>query len=139
MARLDKIHDAVKNALIKDGWTITDDPYTVVYKAQKILVDLAAEKQLFVAEKGTEKIAVEVKSFLLPSKITDLYAAVGKYEIYRLYLEKIAPARKLFLAVSEKVYQEFFTQESVEIVIENQLILILRVDIEKEEIVEWIK
>jgi hypothetical protein len=26
MAQVDTIHDAVKNALIKDGWTITDDP-----------------------------------------------------------------------------------------------------------------
>jgi hypothetical protein len=29
MARLDKIHNAVKNALVKDGWDITDDPYTI--------------------------------------------------------------------------------------------------------------
>ncbi|NET09520.1 MAG: hypothetical protein F6K16_33415 [Symploca sp. SIO2B6] len=28
MAR-DAIHNQVKNALIRDGWTITDDPYTL--------------------------------------------------------------------------------------------------------------
>ncbi|HZO86768.1 MAG TPA: element excision factor XisH family protein [Chthonomonadaceae bacterium] len=27
MARRDLFHDACKNALIKDGWTITHDPY----------------------------------------------------------------------------------------------------------------
>jgi hypothetical protein len=73
MAALDKIHNAVKNALIKDGWTITADPLMLKYEGQKILIDLAAEKDflesgVFAAEKGTEKIAVEVKSFLAPSK-----------------------------------------------------------------------
>ncbi|MEB3342500.1 element excision factor XisH family protein [Okeania sp.] len=27
MPKLDIIHNYVKNALIKDGWIITDDPY----------------------------------------------------------------------------------------------------------------
>ena len=139
MARLDKIHYAVKNALIKDGWTITDDPYTLVYKGQKFLVDLAAEKNLFVAEKGTEKIAVEVKSFLSPSKMPDLYSAVGQYEVYRVYLGKIAPERQLFLAVSEEIFQDFFTQEAISIIIESQNISVLSVNIEKEEITKWIK
>lgn len=43
MARLDKIHDAVKNALVKDGWTITDDPFTLEYEEQILFVDLAGE------------------------------------------------------------------------------------------------
>ncbi|MBI1765228.1 MAG: hypothetical protein HYR56_27765 [Acidobacteria bacterium] len=32
MPRLDTIHEAVKQALINDGWTITDDPYIIEYK-----------------------------------------------------------------------------------------------------------
>lgn len=28
----DIIHDAVKNALIKDGWTITADPFRIEYE-----------------------------------------------------------------------------------------------------------
>ena len=62
MARLDKIHEAVKNALIKDGWTITHDPLTFLFEKQRVLIDLAAEK-LFTAEKKGRKIAVEVKVF----------------------------------------------------------------------------
>ncbi len=47
MAR-DKIHSAVKNALIKDGWTITDDPYYLKNKDGSLTleVDLAAERTI---------------------------------------------------------------------------------------------
>ncbi len=31
MPARDKVHDIVKNALIKDGWTITDDPLTLKF------------------------------------------------------------------------------------------------------------
>jgi hypothetical protein len=32
MLRLDTLHNAVKNAQSKDGWTITDDPYAIQYR-----------------------------------------------------------------------------------------------------------
>jgi len=40
----DKIHDQVKHALIKDGWTITDDPYTLKYGTDNSYPDFAAER-----------------------------------------------------------------------------------------------
>jgi hypothetical protein len=42
MPAKDVIHDAVKNALVKDGWTITDDPLRLKYKAVNLSVDLGA-------------------------------------------------------------------------------------------------
>ena len=51
-------HQQVKNALIKDGWNIIHDPFTIsISEAIKLQIDLAAEKEL-------EKIAVEIKSFI---------------------------------------------------------------------------
>ena len=41
----DIIHNAVKNALIKDGWTITDDPLTLTYEDATVFVDLGAERK----------------------------------------------------------------------------------------------
>ena len=83
MAALDKIHNAVKNALVKDGWTITDDPLTIEYKDAVLYADLGAEK-VFAAEKGGKKIAVEVKSFSKPSHFYDLENAFGQYYLYNL-------------------------------------------------------
>ena len=37
----DVIHDAVKNALVKDEGTITDDPLRLKYKAVNLSVDMA--------------------------------------------------------------------------------------------------
>jgi XisH protein len=63
MAR-DIFHDLVKEALIADGWLITDDPLTLLTRIEGgISTDLGAEK-IIVAEKGVTRIAVEVKSFL---------------------------------------------------------------------------
>ncbi|MGK7919083.1 MAG: element excision factor XisH family protein, partial [Trichodesmium sp.] len=57
----DIFHQQVKNALIKDGWNITHDPFTIrISEAVKLHIDLAAENAI-AAEKGSEKIAVEIK------------------------------------------------------------------------------
>jgi hypothetical protein len=62
MPAQDIYHDNVKNALIKDGWTITHDPYTLTFGQKDVFVDLGAER-IIAAAKGSEKIAVEIKSF----------------------------------------------------------------------------
>lgn len=50
MPAKDLYHDSVKQALIKDGWTITHDPYTLSFGQKDVFVDLAAERPL-----GAEK------------------------------------------------------------------------------------
>ena len=35
MAAKDKYHEHVKEALIKDGWTITHDPYVIKFDGEK--------------------------------------------------------------------------------------------------------
>jgi hypothetical protein len=82
MPAVDRIHDAVKTALIKDGWTITADPYRIKFEEASLLADLAADRPLE-AERGEERIIVEVKSFLGPSQLHDLEVAIGQYQVYR--------------------------------------------------------
>jgi hypothetical protein len=53
----------LKMRLIRDGWTITDDPFSIRYDDVDMFADLGAEK-LFAAKKGAERIVVEVKSFI---------------------------------------------------------------------------
>ena len=57
MPAKDIYHDAAKNALIKDGWTITDDPFILSIGKKDLFADLGAEK-LIAAEKTNQKIAV---------------------------------------------------------------------------------
>lgn len=57
MPAKDLYHDTVCTALIKDGWTITDDPLILKIGECSAFVDLGAEK-LIAAERDYEKIAV---------------------------------------------------------------------------------
>ncbi len=70
-------------------------------------IDLAAEK-IIAAERGIERIAVEVKSFLGPSLVTDFHTALGQFLNYRLALDGTDPDRVLYLAVPEPAYSAFF-------------------------------
>ena len=87
MPKLDIIHNPVKNALIKEGWSITDDPYIIQYRRTTLYADLGVERPI-AAERNGQRLAVEVKSFVGASKIQDLKDVLGQYDIYRYLLEK---------------------------------------------------
>jgi hypothetical protein len=133
----DQIHNAVRNALIKDGWTITADPYRIHYEDALLYADLAAERPL-AAERGDRRIVVEIKSFLGPSLHHDLQAAIGQYEIYRGLLEVTAPDRELFLAISDAVYVNFFERKSVQLIVRRFQIRLVVIQLATEEIERWI-
>jgi len=63
MPARDLFHEAVRNALIKAGWTVTHDPLHLKWQGKDLFVDLGAER-LIAAELGNRKIAVEIKGFL---------------------------------------------------------------------------
>jgi len=138
MAQLDKIHNAVKNALVKDGWTITADPFRIEFEEYRLYADLSAERPI-AAERGSEKIVVEIKSFLSRSSVSDFETALGQYSLYRRLLSQIAPEAKLFLAVSESTYTDFFVLKATQFIIEAEEISLFTVNLESEEIERWIK
>lgn len=134
----DIFHQQVKNALIKEGWLITHDPLTLKLTKRNIFIDLGAEK-VIAAERENEKIAIEIKSFIGVSPLTDFYSALGKYQLYFLVLRKRLPDRKLFLAIPEESYkiltqdtllEEFMTELELSFIIYNP---------DNETITQWIK
>jgi len=137
MPAKDLLHDCVKNALIKDGWKITDDPFRLKYKGRKLYVDLGAER-ILAAEKGEEKIAVEIKSFVGASEMNDLENALGQFIFYRAILAENEPDRKLFLAVPDEVFQTLFQKEFYDLLTKNNLAKVFGVNEEEEEIIGWI-
>lgn len=95
-----------KAALVKDGWTITDDPLKIEVGRRFIYIDLGAQK-LLGAQKQGRKIAVEIKSFISPSPVSELEKALGQYELYSLVLEDEDPDRFLYLAISDLIFNDF--------------------------------
>lgn len=134
----DIYHETVKTALIKDGWTITDDPLRLKFGGRMTYVDLGAEK-LLAAEKQGQRIALEVKSFLNASPIKDLEQALGQYILYSQVLEKLELNRKLYLTVPQTVFDDFLTEELPKLIIELNHIQILTFDSELEEVVQWFR
>ena len=92
----DIYHDIVKRALQKDGWTITHDPYKIPLANRTLKADLGAEKTI-AAERGLEKIVVEVKSFLRDSFIYDFHEAFGQYLVYRRFIDVKEPERLIYI------------------------------------------
>lgn len=111
MPSKDIIHDSVKNALIKDDWILTADPYIIKYEEVKLFADLAAERPLL-AERSGEKIVVEIKSFTGVSFFRNFEEALGQYIIYRNLLTETVPEYELYLAISERTYINFFQKKS---------------------------
>ena len=136
MPARDKVHGQVVTALNKDGWTITHDPFKVRWRTRKLLVDLGAEK-LIAAERGTDRIAVEIKSFIGASDLEDLYQAIGQFILYRRALRRADPGRTLFLAIDVRVFKQMFDDPEGEALRTEEGINLLVFDQGTEEIVLW--
>ena len=134
----DVFHQQVKNALTKDGWKITHDPFTVkIAEAVKLQIDLAAEN-IVAAEKAKEKIAVEIKSFISDSNISSFHMALGQYLHYCQALENLEPERSVYLAVPSDTYQDFFQLPFIQATIRRYQIKIIVYNPKSEEIEQWI-
>ncbi|MEG4026539.1 XisH family protein [Microcoleus sp. S13C4] len=136
MAARDLFHDAVKKALQKEEWEITADPLIVKIQGVKFEIDLAAEKVL-AAEKLGQKIAVEIKSFLNNSAITDFHLALGQFLNYRLALQIKEPDRTLYLAVPFDTFDSFFQEPFIKEAVNVYQLKLVVYNPQKEVIVEW--
>ena len=136
MPAKDAFHKVVKIALQKDGWQITHDPYTLQAGTLELYIDLGAEK-VVAAEKDGQKIAVEIKSFIGPSKISQFYTALGQFISYRAALQQQETDRILYLAVPSNAYDSFFTLGFIQYLVQQNQIYLMIYDIEQEAIAQW--
>jgi hypothetical protein len=137
MPAKDFYHDAVKNALVRDGWTILAEDYALTLGGDRLYADIAAEKPL-ILERGNRKVLVEVKSFLGRSFIFELERAIGQYTIYRDILEETQTEFELYLAVPLGVYRDGFQRDLAKMTVRRNRICLLVFDPDREEVTEWI-
>ncbi|MEG3846852.1 XisH family protein [Microcoleus sp. herbarium19] len=133
----DRFHGVVKIALEKEGWQITDDPYEINVDDVDFEIDLAAE-QLLAAQREHQKIAVEVKSFISTSNVSDFHTALGQFLNYRDALEIIEPDRLLYLAVRVPVYETFFQRRFIVAAVGRYQLRLMIYDVQQEVIVQWL-
>jgi len=137
MSKKDLFHNAVRKALEKEQWHISQDPLELEWEEVKVKIDLAAEK-IIVAEKGELKIAVEIKSFLSSSPISEFHTALGQFLNYRLLLQTQEFDRQLYLAIPYDIYISFFQSTFVQTTIKIHQLKLIVYNPNIEEIVQWI-
>ena len=78
MSKRDIFHESVRRGLEKAQWNISHDPLELEWEDTTFKIDLAAER-LIAAERDGRKIAVEIKSFVSSSLISDFHTALGQF------------------------------------------------------------
>lgn len=135
----DIYHNIVKEALIKDGWTITADPLVLLSKAEGGLeTDIGAEK-LIIAEKGMRRIGVEVKSFIQPSLMHEAHKALGQYNFYMSALSMKEDDRALYLAMPVVAHNKLNEKEIFRRTMRLFHVKLLIFDPETTSIESWIE
>ena len=129
-------HDAVKRALEKDGWHISDDPYHLGWGGRDLYVDFGSE--IVAAEKENSRIAVAIKSFLGRSEIAELERSIGQFIMYRTLLGRKEPERMLYLAVPNKILVNLFEDGMGKLLIEDARVQVVGYDPSREEVTKWL-
>ena len=135
MAR-DLYHNNVRQALEKDGWNITHDPYPVRVEDVGYEIDLGAEI-LIAAQKDSLKIAVEIKSFVGPSTINEFHKAVGQFNDYHVALAIQDPDRVLYLAIPNDTWNRFFQKNVIQKSLERIGAKVIVYDPTHNKIITW--
>jgi hypothetical protein len=137
MSAKDLFHNEVKRALEKADWIITNDPLELEWEEVRVKIDLAAEK-LIAAQRAETKIAIEIKSFISPSPISEFHTALGQFLNYRLLLETQDSDRQLYLAIPIDTYISFFQSIFAQTTIQRYQLKLIIYNPITEEIVTWI-
>lgn len=137
MPKRDYYHNEIRKAFEKDGWIVTDDPLQVFWEDKLHYPALGVERVIAI-EKGTEKLAVEIKSFLGQNFSHDFYEAMGQFDSYFFALAELEPSRKVVLAISSTTYEKFFQKKFVIRMLELKNIPVVVINVENETIQLWI-
>ena len=64
--------------------------------------------------------------------------ALGQYLIYQTFLLATHPEYKVFLAIGKNIYEKFFEQVAIQLILQKYQVSLLVIDINQEEVIKWI-
>ncbi|MGB3507934.1 MAG: element excision factor XisH family protein [Microcoleaceae cyanobacterium] len=94
-------------------------------------------ERLLAAEKDGRKIAVEIKTFLKPSAISEFHTVLGQFLNYRFALNAEDPGRILYLVIPLEIYETFFARRFVQLITQEYQLKLIVFDPVNEEIIQW--
>lgn len=83
------------------------------WRGKPCFPDLGAER-VIAAEWGTERVAVEIKSFIGQDFDIQFYETLGQYDSYYYALAELEPDRTVWIAITQQVWKEFFLLDHVQ-------------------------
>ncbi|MDY6940658.1 MAG: element excision factor XisH family protein [Cyanobacteriota bacterium] len=134
--RRDLYHNIVKNALLKEGWSITHDPLVLGDLELRVYPDLGAQKN--VVDRGVCALAIEIKVFGTIGQLSELQKAIGQYMLYRSILRRRESTRLPYLAIPADVYRSLFQKKIIQNLIQDEGIRLMVFNPLTEVIEQWI-
>jgi hypothetical protein len=138
MPVLDDCHPQVGRTLQKAEWRVSLKPFTIpIASGHVIHLDIKAEH----SNNGQKQtiIVMEVKCFPASrAATTELYMAVGQYIVYRSLLIEKNMDFPLYLVVPSHAYHTIFQRMGMSAIKDNRIKMIV-IDLDREEIEQWIE
>jgi XisH protein len=132
----DDCHPQVVRALEKAGWRVDPVSFRISSGGISVYPDVRAWQSNGASH---QVIIIEIKCFSDASKEQDeLYRAIGQYVIYRNVLKLRQYSAQLYLATPMTTFNRLFKQVAVTATIQDVQISLIVVDIEREEVVQWL-
>lgn len=137
----DSIHYAIKDALLNNGWEITDDPFTIDLEEDNTFfdIDLAAEKTEATLFQKRSMLAIEIKSFSGASVIHAFHEALGQFLNYRAALDEQGLDYELFIAISVRGWERLNGFKFIMRRVEQFKLKFIVVNLQDKKIEKWIK
>ncbi|MEZ4851250.1 MAG: element excision factor XisH family protein [Bacteroidia bacterium] len=136
----DIIHEAIREAIERAGWNVTNDPLTIDLTEDDTYfdIDLGAERET--SEGVTQKVlAIEIKSFIRSSVINAFHEALGQYLNYQAAIHEQGLDYELFMAISEEGWERLSSFKFIQRRIKQFKLQFILVNIQKKEITKWIR
>src|SRR4051812_14518573 len=138
MSTREQFRVAVKNALIKDGWTISHDPYLAPFLDGRESYEFASERPMG-AERANERIVVEVRSCVGDYELDRFAAALGRYELSRYLVRKGGLDCSIWLAIPDLVYMSVLGMDGGRELQADLRLKLVVIDPFREQVWHWIE
>lgn len=134
MPAIDRCEPQVIRALEKEGWVV---------EAHHYLIRISTKKNAFAdlrLRKATNHLLIaEVKCFASRVlRLDEAYHTIGQYQVYRKALQLSKIVDPLYLAIPSPAYARLIAEPPVYATMQEAMIKLILIDLEREAIERWI-
>lgn len=136
MSAIDHCEEETIRAFQKGGWHVRDKPFFIRVTDGNLRADVSFERRG--NDQFEQIIVVEIKCFTdFQRDLVEFYKAVGQYQTYRAALRLNDLPAGLYLTIPQDAYHRFEKRPEFMETLRDARINYVIIDLEHEEIVQW--